>query len=267
MNRDGLLVGGLSLLFLASSVAFAQDEGPMPPPTRPLVQRRQPQAAEPRIVTLPAGTKVPMSLRHPITTKTAREGDSVYAVTSFPVVLEDQIVIPEGTYVQGEITQVKRAGKVKGRAELVVHFRTMIFPSGYTVQLSGAIDSVPGSESGRVKDKEGTIEGDSSKGKDAEKIGKATGVGAGVGSVAGISRGRSLSGMGIGGAAGAAVGLGAVLFTRGPDVRFEVGSMMETVLERPLDVDMNRVGYPRRPFFFNGQPVRYERRQLPSEQE
>src|SRR5206468_6545301 len=84
-------------------------------------------------LTIPSGTKVPLALKQSVSTKNAREGDAVYAVTTFPVVINDRIVVPAGTYVQGRISNVKRAGHVKGRAEVLIHFSTLIYPSGYTV--------------------------------------------------------------------------------------------------------------------------------------
>ena len=96
-------------------------------------------------LTIPSGTKVPLALKQSISTKNAREGDAVYAVTTFPVVFNDRIIIPAGTYVQGRISNVKRGGRVKGRAEVLMHFSTLIYPSGYTVVLPGAVENVPGS--------------------------------------------------------------------------------------------------------------------------
>ena len=55
-------------------------------------------------ITLAAGTKVPLALNSPISTKTARAGDPVYAHTTFPVVLNEHVAIPAGTYVQGVIS-------------------------------------------------------------------------------------------------------------------------------------------------------------------
>src|SRR5438128_858280 len=75
-------------------------------------------------LTIPSGTKVPLALKQAISTKNARDGDAVYAVTTFPVVVNDRIVIPAGTYVQGRISNVKRGGRVKGRAEVLIHFST-----------------------------------------------------------------------------------------------------------------------------------------------
>src|SRR3954463_3147586 len=59
-------------------------------------------------LTIPCGTKVPLALKQSVSTKNAREGDAVYAVTTFPVVINDRIVVPAGTYVQGRISNVKR---------------------------------------------------------------------------------------------------------------------------------------------------------------
>src|SRR5438874_12740018 len=58
-------------------------------------------------ITIPAGTKVPVALKNTISTKANHEGDPVYAQTTFPVVVNDKILIPAGTYVQGRIVQIK----------------------------------------------------------------------------------------------------------------------------------------------------------------
>ncbi len=202
----------------------------------PKLKEDRPAAADPsQQVTLPPGTKIPLALKHAITTKTARDGDSVYAETTFPVVINDRIIIPAGSFVQGAISNVKRPGRVKGRAEVLVHFNTLILPNGYTLLLPGAVDNVPGLDQGKMKDKEGTIQGDSTKGKDAARIAEAAGTGGLIGAAADGGKGAAE-----GGATGGIIGLAAVLFSRGPDLRLEAGSTMETVLERPLTVDLTR---------------------------
>ena len=107
------------------------------------------------VLTIPAGTKVPLSLKQAISTKTAQEGDPVYAETSFPFVVNDHVVIPAGTYIQGKIMRAQRGGHVKGRAELLIHFTSMIYPTGYTVMLGGSIENTPGAEKTSMKDSEG----------------------------------------------------------------------------------------------------------------
>ena len=115
-------------MFLVCGLAAAQANS---------AARLDASAADANQVSIPSGTKVPLSLKQSISTKNAREGDAVYAVTTFPVVINERIVIPAGTYVQGRISNVKRGGRIKGRAEVLMHFSTLIYPSGYTVVLPG----------------------------------------------------------------------------------------------------------------------------------
>ncbi len=189
--------------------------------------------------TLAAGTRIAVTLKHAISTKSARENDPVYAETSFPVVSNGKVVIPVGTYVQGVIQRSERPGRVKGRGALVIHFNSLIFPSGYTLLLPSTIDNVPGAEKTEMKDrKEGSIESQGTKGKDAGTIASTAGTGAAIGAVVA----RSAGGAGVGGLLGAGVGLASVLLTRGPDVRIESGTLVDMVLERTIIVEHDRAG-------------------------
>ena len=228
------------LLLLGTSATLAQSlpdintpEQQAPAPKLKATRPASGDAAEQ--ITLPAGTKIPLALKHAITTKSAHEGDAVYAETTFPIVLNDRIIIPAGSYVQGTISNVKRPGRVKGRAEVLVHFNTLILPNGYTLLLPGAVDNVPGMDNGKMKDKEGTIQGEGTKGRDAARIAESAGTGGLIGAAADGGKGAA-----VGGAGGGLIGLAAVLLSRGPDLRLEAGSTMETVLERPITVDMAR---------------------------
>src|SRR6516165_5560708 len=130
--------------FLSVGAIFvsAQDDSPQltthAAPAAPTVASTAPSnpaAASPDALTVPAGTRVPLTMKQGLTTKNARAGDPVYAQTAFPIVMNDRIVIPPGTFVQGEIRRVQRPGRVKGRAELQMSFSSMIFPNGYTLML------------------------------------------------------------------------------------------------------------------------------------
>src|SRR5437764_11780221 len=105
---------------------------------------------------------------------------------------------------------------MKGRAEVMMHLSTLIFPSGYTVTLPGAVDSAPGARNEDVKSKEGKIEHEGEKGKDVGTVAQTTGGGAAIGAIAAGAKGAGI-GAGIGGVAG----LASVLLTRGSDVRLE----------------------------------------------
>jgi len=214
--------------------AAAQATSAEPTTEKTAVQPGNPPERAAQALTVPAGTKVLLQLKSPIDTKSAHVGDGVYCQTSFPVTQDNIVVIPAGTYVKGEIAQVERAGRIKGRAQILFHFNSMIFPNGYTVDLPGALKSTPGATNSTVSDDEGTVKANGQKGKDAGTVAKTGATGAVIGTVAT----RTGSGAAIGGLAGGAVGLGQVLFTRGQDVRIEQGTSLEMVLQRPLTVDV-----------------------------
>ena len=188
-------------------------------------------------ITVPSGTKILLSLKSAVSSVTAKPGDAIYLETGFPVVQDGVMVIPGGTYVKGIVDSAKRSGRMKGRAEILLHFTTLIYSNGYSVPLPGSMNDAPGLEDGKVKGKEGTIQANGQKGKDAGKIASNAAEGALIGGLAS----RGIGGAGIGGGVGAAVGLATVLFGRGPEVRFPAGTPLEMVLQRALVLDAGRL--------------------------
>jgi len=227
-------------LAVSSLPVFAQEQPEVTPRVAPTAKESrldQPTAPEPsQALTVPAGTKVPLTLKQGISTHSARVGDPVYAQTAFPIVENNRIVIPEGTFVQGTIRSIVRPGRVKGRAQLQMTFTSMIFPNGYTIVLPGAVEGVPGSNDSAMKGDEGTIEQSGSKGKDAQTIATMTIPGAGIGAIADGGKGA-----GIGAGVGGVVGLATVLLTRGPDIQLGPGASVEMVLERTIEIDKAQV--------------------------
>jgi hypothetical protein len=199
-----------------------------------------PAASQPagKTIMVPAGTKVLLALRSGVNTKTAQPGDGVYLSSTFPVVSGGHVVIPSGVYVQGVIDNVVRPGRVKGRAQVTMHFTTLIFPNGSVVSIPGAVDSIPGSDGPTVKKKngEGTIEQAGSKGKDAATVATTAATGAGLGGIIGAADGHPGAGVGYGAAAGAAGGLIYTLLTRGNEVVLPEGQTIEMIFQRPLEL-------------------------------
>ncbi len=193
-------------------------------------------------IDVPAGTRVLLSLRSGVNTKSAQVGDGVYLSSTFPVIVANQVVIPAGVYVQGVIDRVQRAGRIKGRAEVGMHFTTMIFPNGSVVTIPGVLDSVPGANDAKVKNNEGDVQQAGSKGKDAGTIARGAETGATVGAIGGAIGGSPLAGAGYGAAAGGAAGLIYTLLTRGNDVNLEQGQTVEMVLQRPLTLSPANLG-------------------------
>jgi hypothetical protein len=191
-------------------------------------------APSPQTFTVPAGTKVLLSLKSAINTKTAQQGDGVYLISSFPVVGNARVMIPPGVYVQGVVDRVVRPGRVKGRAQLDLHFTTMIFPNGQVVEVPGVLNSLPGSDGPKVKGNEGTVEQAGNKGRDVANVLKGAAIGAEGGVIGGAASGDVAKGLGYGSAAGAVAGAIYTLFTRGNDIVIPTGTSVEMVLQRPL---------------------------------
>src|SRR5277367_3093676 len=218
-----------TLIVLLAGIAAAQStlaQGPAAPAVE----------AEKPTLTIPAGTKVPLLLKQAISTKSAKDGDPVYAETAFPFVVNERVVIPAGTYIQGKIEHVQRGGHVKGRAEVLIHFTSMIYPSGYTVLLGGSIENTPGAEHTSMKDSEGTIRQDSDAGRKAKSAAEGATTGAVIGAIANGGKGAGI-GAGVGGVAGIAI----AMLSRGADVRLEPGTSIEMEIQREVTVDADRI--------------------------
>lgn len=221
----------LLLILLVAVLASAQSS----PATKPATDASAPanNAGE---LTIPAGTKVPVALKHAVSSKGTREGDGVYAETTFPVVANGRVLIPAGTFVQGRVSHIQRGGHIKGRAEVLMHFTTLIYPSGYTVLLPGAVENAPGADKATVKDDEGTIRSDSQTGQKIGTVAGTAGTGAVVGGLSNGGKG-ALIGAGVGGAVGTAI----ALLTRGNDVKLDAGTTLEIVIQREVPLDGSRV--------------------------
>src|SRR5271154_6330014 len=189
-------------------------------------------------IVVPSGTHIPLVLHNAVSTRSARPGDPVYFETTFPVMIDGKVVIPAGSYMSGEITESKRPGRVKGRGELMLKFTTLILPNAYMVNLN-AVPGNAGTGGNETTDNEGKIVADSNKGSDIGTIAKTTGAGAGIGGLAT----QSGKGVGIGAAVGAAVGLAAVLLTRGPEAELPRGSTVEAVIDRSIVLDADKVQF------------------------
>jgi Bacterial conjugation TrbI-like protein len=229
VNLNSLLL--FWLLLAGTAIGLAQDSA-SPPANKAAAS----SATTATGVTIPAGTKVPLSLKQAISTKSAKEGDAVYCETAFPIVLDGRMLIPAGTYVQGKISHVQRGGRIKGRAEVLMHFTSLIYPNGYTVMLPGSVENMPGAEKTSMKGPEGAVRQDSQTG---EKVGTIASTGATGAVVGGLSQGGkgALIGAGVGGAVGTAI----ALLSRGNDVRLQNGTSIEMVIQRPVTLDPNRI--------------------------
>lgn len=162
---------------------------------------------------LSAGTELRVKLLDTLSTRRNERGDRFRAEVIEEFFEGSQVLIPRGTLVLGVVRQSKRAGRIKGRAQLILGFEELEFPDGQRVPIDALVSSVEKRAGGTVKDEEGTVQGRGTKAEDAKKVGTSAGIGALIGVISGGGRGARAGGI-IGGAAG----LAGVLFTRGEDI-------------------------------------------------
>jgi len=182
---------------------------------------------------IPPGTHVLLRMENSISTRTAREGDYVYLRTATPIAANGQIVVPEGSYVQGVVTRSVRSGRVKGRAELQIRIDNLTLASGKVIKLTPRLSSVDSEGTGQKVDSENGIQQAGSKGADAARVAELGGTGAAVGGLAT----QTWRGAGIGGGIGGGVGLASVLLTRGKEVDLHRGSTVDVVFDRAVPLD------------------------------
>jgi hypothetical protein len=145
--------------------AIAQEE-----PAQPGL--RTPEQPAVNSVALQPGTKIPLTLLNTLSSKQTAEGDRVYLETLYPVILNGRIVVPQGSYVSGTVTEVKRPGRVKGRGELFLRFDSLTLPNGVTRDFRARVGGMEGGGNNELDREEGKINGGGSKGDDARTIGQ-----------------------------------------------------------------------------------------------
>lgn len=227
----GRLLAASLLLLISGLPARAQGQPAQPAPRAP--------DPIPNALIVPAETRIPLQLQNALSSKTAYVGQAVYCRTIFPITVGDRIAIPVGSYVKGSITQVVHPGRIRGKAKMGLRFDSIILPNGLTRPLRATLSAFAANGREGFDRKEAKIKGPSSKGKDAGRIARATIIGAEIGSIAGISHGHSLRGLGIGSAAGAAGGVIWVLAKRGRQIYLPQGTSLELQLAAPLDLNGN----------------------------
>ena len=192
----------------AAPAVSASIATPEPAPATPSPAPR----VEYRDLKIAAGTALPLELITPLSSETAQVETPVRAKLKQTISVDGFALLPAGTEFIGSVTEVERAGRVKGRARMTIAFTE--------VSLSGSRD--------KLRTNPVTFEAEATKGKDAAKIGVGAGVGAVIGGILGGGSGAA-KGAAIGGGAGT----GVVLATKGDDVTVDAGADVAATLADP----------------------------------
>ncbi len=187
---------------------------------------------------VPEGTVIPIVLTAYLNSKTSQVGDTVYADTTYPIWIQQRLVIPKGSTVRGTVTDVRRPGRSKGKGYLAVRFDDILLPNGVAREFVASFRGIHGPGDESIDRKSETISAGSSKGEDAGTVVGTTSTGAIIGAIADHGTGAA-----IGAGAGAAAGLATVLFTRGRDVILSPGTQFDLELKKPLKFAYNEVQF------------------------
>lgn len=240
-NAKKAVTVAITLLF--TFACLAQDQPQTPPPSSKTTAQASAKIQS-STVTIPGGTPFALVLTNPVSSKTMHRGDVVYAQTTAPVTVGEQVLIPAGTFVQGKVDKVTRNGS---RAEMLMKSASVVFPDGYVANIARPLS---------VESDEGTAWRDPSDGARAGAIIAplaGAGLGAAIGAAAHTTESSTLGGTTItssspksvmigsmvGVAAGIVVSVAILLHSRHFFV--DVGSPMEMTLPQPLTLADNRV--------------------------
>ena len=187
-------------------------------------------------VTIPAGTKFKVRLETPISSKISEVGDKIVVTLLEPLPIDSQHALPRGIEMTGQITQVKRAGQVKGKAEVyaLINELTTTYGSESIVVSIVSADDYANDEKIRT-DEEGKLISNRDLGDDVKKAG----AGAGLGSIATAPVAIATENVGAAIAGPAAGALAGLLLTRGKEIRLAVGTVFRMKFDKPVTIPLS----------------------------
>lgn len=186
------------------------------PAPKPAAKPATPAPKPVKVVTVPAGTALSMSLSTALTSKTAKVGDPVKAMLTSDVQVDGKTVIASGTTVAGSVIKVvSGSDKIGGTPTLAISFDRIELPGGTDVPISGEIAEKGKSDTAR----------------DTVKIVGGTAAGAIVGDK--VIKGDK--GKVIGGILGGAIGAVAAQKT-GTEVKLAEGTALSLTLNAPVEI-------------------------------
>jgi hypothetical protein len=194
----------------ASAAKKTEPQAPKTAAAAPAAE--QPPVPEFEEVTIPQGTALNVRLTRAIASDTSRVEDEVRGTLTQSLRVDGVTAVPAGTEVIGTVRSVARSGRVKGRASIAFRFEHLMMP-----------DTPLGIQTATV-----TREAAADRGGDVKKGAIGAGAGALIGGILGGKKGAAV-GAGVG-------GTGAVVATRGDEVKLAPGTIVRTTLQQPVKI-------------------------------
>jgi hypothetical protein len=171
--------------------------------------------AAPVMVAVPAGTKLSVRITDPLSSETAKVGDTFRGTLDNAISIGDKVVIPRDADVQGRVLAVKPSTHFTGQSQLTLEM-TMLDINGKSYDIAT-----------NQWQKLGTARGK----RTAATVGGGAALGAVIGAIAGGGKGAA-----IGAGAGAAAGTGVQGVTKGQKVELPSETVLDFELAQPVTV-------------------------------
>jgi hypothetical protein len=186
--------------------------------------------------TVSANNVVRVRLNQELNSEENRIGDTFTTTTVDPIYSKSGVQLaPQGSTINGRVTNVVRAQKDGKPATMDVVFTSIRLPNGVTRAINGSLTDV--SESTAKSDNEGGVSGHKTSHRNIKFIGGGAAGGALIGAIAGGGKG-ALIGAGI----GAATGLIGGKLKKGHEVKVKSGTEFGVILNRAVSFPAYRAG-------------------------
>jgi BON domain len=185
------------------------------PPVPADAAPHQPPEPQIRKVEIPAGTSIRIQMIDSVDSSVNHVGDTFHASLAAPIVVGNEVVVPNGTDIYVRLVNASSAGRIAGRSELGLELDRM--------EYQGQVYPLVSNEYQQVGKSRGT--------NTAEKVGAGAAIGALLGAIIGRGKGAA-----IGATVGAGAGTAAQVATHGQQVRIPSETKLDFVLQQPITV-------------------------------
>jgi hypothetical protein len=132
-----------------------------------------------RVSAIPKGSMMMVRLDQPISSYNSNLGDPITATLENDLFINEQVAIPAGSIIQGQVSNVNKSGRLGKAGDLDIRFFSARTPDGFVLPLRAHVVT---------NDDTGVIRGDKPLPTVAKGVGYALG-GTALGTVAGVSAG------------------------------------------------------------------------------
>jgi hypothetical protein len=99
--------------------------------------------------TVPAGTVLVLALDRPISSASAQVGEEFTATVVEAVTSGNKVLVPEGSRIEGRVTEAVPAKRGAGNAKLALGFDALRLPGGYRTEIVGSFQQISASQKKR----------------------------------------------------------------------------------------------------------------------